>query len=198
MPPRLVLFAGEVFPVAALARLKIFGQRPTMWNLYGPTETNVCTAYPIPATISPDRTEAFPIGPVCPPLRARVIDEHGRDVAPGSLGELVIAGPGVMRGYFGQPELTAAAFLVDDDGTRGTGRAIWSGTLAPAASSSTAAATGWSRNEATASSSGKSSPRSIATRVSTARASLPGTAKWGFRSPRSSRSSPTKSGRSSP
>ncbi len=32
-----------------------------------------------------------------------------------SLGELVIAGPGVMRGYFGQPELTAAAFLVDGD-----------------------------------------------------------------------------------
>ncbi len=30
----------------------------------------------------------------------------------------MIAGPGVMRGYFGQPELTAAAFLVDDDGTR--------------------------------------------------------------------------------
>ena len=37
---------------------------------------------------------------------------------PGALGELVIAGPGVMRGYFGQPELTAAAFFVDDDGTR--------------------------------------------------------------------------------
>ena len=34
---------------------------------------------------------------------------------PGMLGELVIAGPGVMRGYFGQPELTAAAFFVDDD-----------------------------------------------------------------------------------
>ena len=31
----------------------------------------------------------------------------------GSLGELVIAGPGVMRGYFGQPELTAAAFFAE-------------------------------------------------------------------------------------
>ena len=93
------------------------GPGPSMWNLYGPTETNVCTAYPIPATIPPDRTEPFPIGTVCPPLRARVVDEHGRDVPPGTLGELLIAGPGVMRGYFGQPELTAAAFLVDDDGT---------------------------------------------------------------------------------
>ena len=116
--PRLVLFAGEVFPIAALRRLRALWPRAAMWNLYGPTETNVCTAYPIPATIPADRTDPYPIGPVCPPLRARVVDEHGRDVPPGTLGELVIAGPGVMRGYFGQPELTAAAFLVDDDGTR--------------------------------------------------------------------------------
>ena len=32
---------------------------------------------------------------------------------PGTIGELVIAGPGVMRGYFGQPELTARAFFID-------------------------------------------------------------------------------------
>ena len=47
-----------------------------------------------------------------------MVDEEGRDVSPGTVGELVIAGPGVMRGYFGQPELTAAAFLVDDEGRR--------------------------------------------------------------------------------
>jgi acyl-coenzyme A synthetase/AMP-(fatty) acid ligase len=47
-----------------------------------------------------------------------VVDEDGRDVAPGALGELVIAGPGVMRGYFGQPELTAAAFFSTVDGAR--------------------------------------------------------------------------------
>jgi amino acid adenylation domain-containing protein len=128
--PRLVLFAGEVFPIAALKQLRALWPNAAMWNLYGPTETNVCTGFPIPATIPSDRTVAFPIGWVCPPLAARVVDEHGRDLPPGSLGELVIAGPGVMRGYFGQPELTAAAFflqgetrwyrtgdLVCDDGT---------------------------------------------------------------------------------
>jgi amino acid adenylation domain-containing protein len=116
--PRLVLFAGEVFPVAALTRLRTLWPVAQLWNLYGPTETNVCTAYQIPAMIPPDRTEPFPIGPVCPPLRARVVDEHGRELPPGTLGELVIEGPGVMRGYFGQPEQTAAAFFADDDGTR--------------------------------------------------------------------------------
>ncbi|MGO9470786.1 MAG: amino acid adenylation domain-containing protein [Isosphaeraceae bacterium] len=117
-PPRLVLFAGEVFPIAALRRLRAIWPRAAMWNLYGPTETNVCTAYPIPAVIPANQTEAFPIGRVCKPLRARVVEESGRDVAPGHKGELIVAGPGVMRGYFGQHELTQAAFFVEDDGTR--------------------------------------------------------------------------------
>ena len=113
--PRLVLFAGEVFPLAGLRSLRALWPRARMWNLYGPTETNVCTACSIPRTIPDDRVDPFPIGSVCPPLRARVVDEHGREVAPGALGELLIGGPGVMRGYFGQPELTAAAFVVQGD-----------------------------------------------------------------------------------
>ncbi len=116
--PRLVLFAGEVFPIAALRRLRAAWPEARMWNLYGPTETNVCTAYPIPATIPADREAPYPIGRVCPPLRARVVDADGRAVPPGTIGELVIAGPAVMRGYFGQPELTERAFLRDADSTR--------------------------------------------------------------------------------
>jgi amino acid adenylation domain-containing protein len=117
-PPRLVLFAGEVFPIAALRRLRAIWPRAEMWNLYGPTETNVCTAHRVPEAISPDQTGPFPIGRVCRPLEARVIDASGGDVAAGDLGELIVSGPGVMRGYFGQPELTEAAFVVDHDGTR--------------------------------------------------------------------------------
>src|SRR5262249_39043293 len=111
--PRLVLFAGEGFPIPSLRRLRAAWPRARMWNLYGPTETNVCTAHPIPDEIAADREAPFPIGRVCPPLRARVVDHGGRDVSPGTLGELVIAGPGVMRGYFGRPNLTEAAFLID-------------------------------------------------------------------------------------
>jgi amino acid adenylation domain-containing protein len=113
--PRLVLFAGEVFPITALRRLRTFWPLATTWNLYGPTETNVCTAHPVPALIPSDRADPYPIGQVCPPLRARVVDEQGDDISPGLIGELVIAGPGVMRGYFDEPELTAAAFLGGDD-----------------------------------------------------------------------------------
>lgn len=114
--PRLVLFAGEVFPLRPLKKLRAIWPESTMWNLYGPTETNVCTAYKVPRELAEDRADPLPIGPVCPPLRARVVDEEGRDVAAGACGELLIAGPGVMEGYFGRPELSARAFLVDDAG----------------------------------------------------------------------------------
>ena len=116
--PRLVLFAGEVFPIEALKRLRSLWPGATLWNLYGPTETNVCTAFRVPDAIPPDRAEPMPIGRVCAPHRARVVNETNGDVARGSIGELLIAGPGVMIGYFGRPDLTGAAFVVEPDGTR--------------------------------------------------------------------------------
>ena len=115
--PRVVLFAGEVFPIRHLRRLRGAWPDSAMWNLYGPTETNVCTAYPIPAAIPEDRADPFPIGTACPPLLGRVVDAEGLDVPAGSEGELVIAGPGVMRGYSGRPDLDALAFFHDPDGT---------------------------------------------------------------------------------
>jgi amino acid adenylation domain-containing protein len=118
LAPRLVLFAGEVFPIRPLRQLRRLWPRARFWNLYGPTETNVCTAQRIPDSIPEDRSEPFPIGRVCPPLQARLIDEEGRLVPSGAIGELLISGPGVTRGYFGQPDLTATAFLTDDDGRR--------------------------------------------------------------------------------
>ncbi len=114
--PRLVLFAGEVFPIAPLRKLRRAWPASTLWNLYGPTETNVCTAEPIPATIPPDVDRPFPIGSACPPARLKVVDEHGRDLPAGTVGELVVSGPGVMLGYFGRPDLTARAFFLDDAG----------------------------------------------------------------------------------
>jgi amino acid adenylation domain-containing protein len=116
-PPRVVLFAGEVFPIRHLQRLRALWPAAALWNLYGPTETNVCTALRIPDLIPDDRDAPYPIGFVCPPLTARVIDENGRDVPPGAEGELLISGPGVMRGYFRRPDLDAAVFVQDEQKT---------------------------------------------------------------------------------
>ncbi|MEX2317856.1 MAG: amino acid adenylation domain-containing protein [Pirellulales bacterium] len=115
---RMVLFAGEVFPVKHLRSLKTFWPVPRYFNLYGPTETNVCTWHEIPREVQPDRTDAFPIGRVCGHYRERVVDTDGRLVTGTTEGELCIAGPGVMQGYWGLPDQNDRVFLYDPDGTR--------------------------------------------------------------------------------
>jgi len=115
---RLVLFAGEVFPIPQLRRLKEHWPHPRYYNLYGPTETNVCTYFEIPETIPADRTEPFPIGRMCPPLRGRVVDGEGGPVERGREGELLVSGPGVMDGYWNLPEQDARAFSRDAEGER--------------------------------------------------------------------------------
>ena len=115
---RLVLFAGEVFPVKHLRTLCSQLPKPRYFNLYGPTETNVCTYYELVPPVPEARTAPYPIGKVCEHLRGKAVDEHNAVVKPGEEGELCITGRGVMQGYWSLPERTAESFLVDEDGTR--------------------------------------------------------------------------------
>jgi amino acid adenylation domain-containing protein len=108
---RVVNFAGEVFPIGHLKALHALLPRPRYFNLYGPTETNVCTFYELPATIPADRADPFPIGVVCAHLEALVVNEDGNDVPRGERGELCIRGASVTPGYWNLPEQTANAFL---------------------------------------------------------------------------------------
>jgi amino acid adenylation domain-containing protein len=115
---RLVLFAGEVFPIPRLRALRACWPEPRFYNLYGPTETNVCTYAEIPAEIPEERTEPFPIGRVCEPNRVRVVDPDGGSVPPGEEGELLVNGPNVMAGYWNLPAQNARVFVTDSTGER--------------------------------------------------------------------------------
>ena len=108
---RLALFAGEVFPIKYLKLLKSLWPHPRYFNLYGPTETNVCTFYEVPQRIPESQTEPVPIGKACRYCEPLVVNEVGDEVARGAEGELCIAGPSVMQGYWSLPEKTANAFL---------------------------------------------------------------------------------------
>lgn len=107
---RLVLFAGEVFPVKHLRALKQIWPDPVYYNLYGPTETNVCTFARIPDAIDEDRTEPYPIGPACAHCRPLVLDGD-REVAMGEAGLLYMTGPSIFQGYWNRPVENAAAFI---------------------------------------------------------------------------------------
>ena len=112
---RTVLFAGEVFPIKYLKLLKSLWKHPRYFNLYGPTETNVCTFYEVPHLIPESQNEPVPIGKACPYSEPLVVNETGSEVARGTEGELCIAGPSVLQGYWNLPENTAKAFLPGRD-----------------------------------------------------------------------------------
>ncbi|KAK8115883.1 hypothetical protein PG984_012385 [Apiospora sp. TS-2023a] len=50
------------------------------------------------------------IGSILPTIQLRLVDEEFKDVEPGREGELVIKGPVVTRGYYGNPTATRGAF----------------------------------------------------------------------------------------
>lgn len=113
---RIVNFAGEVFPPRNLRRLQAVWPGPRYFNLYGPTETNVCTYIEVPGQVPEERTDPYPIGVECSGDRCRVVDDEV-DVAPGEEGELVVAGGSIMTGYWNDEQKTAAVFF-EQDGAR--------------------------------------------------------------------------------
>ena len=113
---RVVNFAGEVFPVKHLRHVTQLWPQARYFNLYGPTETNVCTYAEIPLPVPEDRTVPYPIGWACSHCDALVLDD-AREVPPGEEGLLYIAGASVFRGYWNRPEHNAKAFI-ERDGRR--------------------------------------------------------------------------------
>jgi acyl-CoA synthetase (AMP-forming)/AMP-acid ligase II len=102
---RVVIFAGEVFPQKYLTRLMEELPQRRYLNWYGPTETNVCTAFEVPAGGAD--TGPVPIGTAIANTEVFAVTSDGRQVGrPGEEGELYVRGPSLMRGYWGQPAKT--------------------------------------------------------------------------------------------
>jgi amino acid adenylation domain-containing protein len=108
---KLILFAGEVFPIKYLRKLMQLVPMARFVNLYGPTETNVCTYYEVDAI--PEHTaRALPIGRACANTEVIGIDAEGRRLTnPGEEGMLYVRGSSVMQGYYGRTAETDAAFI---------------------------------------------------------------------------------------
>jgi len=109
---RLILFAGEVFPIKYLRQLTSLIPQAEYYNLYGPTETNVCTYYAI-SEIPPERVDPFPIGQACANTEVFALTEGRELAAPGDIGELYVRGPSLMKGYWGMPEKTQEVLIPD-------------------------------------------------------------------------------------
>ena len=110
---RSIAFAGEVMPNLQLNIWRRALPGRIFANLYGPTETDVCTAYVVDREFSD--AEPLPIGRPLPNMKVMLLGEDGHRAKPGETGEICVAGSGVNIGYWNQPELTARAFVTDPD-----------------------------------------------------------------------------------
>jgi len=120
---RLWISGADAMPTELAARFKRFGATATL-PLVGPVgEASFAEGYGMVETgggvavrLSPPLLPAGLGGSVGVPLPGntfKVVDEDGDEVAVGGVGELLLSGPGVLKGYHGAPEATAAALTED-------------------------------------------------------------------------------------
>ena len=106
---RYITNAAAALPAAKLQRLRAAFPRAQIFLMYGQTECQRATYLP------PELIEEHPssVGIPIPNTDAFVVNEWGERAAPGEVGELIVRGPHVMKGYWNQPETTAAALDID-------------------------------------------------------------------------------------
>ncbi|HKT01424.1 MAG TPA: amino acid adenylation domain-containing protein, partial [Rugosimonospora sp.] len=83
-------------------------------NLYGATEVSVDSTF-WRSAVRPDGTRV-PVGRPMANATVYVLDDEGRPVPPGTIGEIYLGGTSVARGYLGSPGLTAERFVPDPFG----------------------------------------------------------------------------------
>ena len=94
---------AAALPRAHIERMRELFPQAKLFSMYGLTECKRCTYLP------PEQLAVRPesVGIAIPGTEAYVVDELGQRVAPGVLGELVIRGAHVMKGYWADEEATA-------------------------------------------------------------------------------------------
>src|SRR6266496_656927 len=101
---RLMVSGSAALPVPTLERWKAISGH-TLLERYGMTEFGMALSNPVRG----ERRPGF-VGRSLPGVEARLVDEQGGAVAPGTPGELEVRGPGVFLEYWRRPEATTAAF----------------------------------------------------------------------------------------
>ena len=109
-----VFFAGEVFLPENFNKLLEYWKDKSFVNLYGPTETNVCTYYVVRDNVIGNTN--FPIGKLCDYATGMILDDKNHILKKaGQEGELLIGGDSLFNHYWNDIAKTEAAFFIDQD-----------------------------------------------------------------------------------
>lgn len=102
---RYITNAAAALPPAHVEGLRALFPGARVYSMYGLTECARATFLP------PEELDRRPgsVGKAIPNTEAYVVDENGRPVGPDTVGELVVRGPHLMRGYWENTQATHAA-----------------------------------------------------------------------------------------
>ncbi|MFX0195926.1 MAG: class I adenylate-forming enzyme family protein [Candidatus Hodarchaeota archaeon] len=102
---RYITNTAAALPVGHIGKLRQIFPHVRIYSMYGLTECKRVSYLP------PEELDRRPdsIGKGMPNEEVWIVDENGNRVDPGVVGELVVRGSNVMRGYWGQPEETDRA-----------------------------------------------------------------------------------------
>ncbi|MFD6880698.1 amino acid adenylation domain-containing protein, partial [Streptomyces sp. NPDC060075] len=118
-PSDTLILGGEALHTDQLTTWQTAHPNTQVINAYGPTENTVnATEYRLPSGTLPDGP--IPIGRPFTNTRAYVLDSALRPVAPGTNGELYLAGHQLARGYHDRNALTAERFTANPYGPPGS------------------------------------------------------------------------------
>lgn len=107
---KVFLFCGEELPKATAQKLVDRFPQARIFNTYGPTEATVAISGVEVTQALLDEYSRVPIGRVKDDTTVYIMT-NDQEVSTGEVGEIVIAGPSVSKGYLHNPEKTAAAFF---------------------------------------------------------------------------------------
>lgn len=106
-----VLFGGEPFPPSLVRRLMKRMPYATWSNVYGPAEVNQCTYYNFKDL--PAHDHPLPLGQIWADTLGLIVDEKMNELSHNDIGELLIASPTKMKGYWRNKELTEKSCYVN-------------------------------------------------------------------------------------
>ncbi len=107
-----LLFGGEKADPNIIASVKKAGGPRRILNGYGPAEASTfCSLFEMKTPLHLDQD--VPLGHPADGTQLYLVDDHMQLVPRGAVGEIVIGGAGVGRGFAGQPGLTADHFRPD-------------------------------------------------------------------------------------
>jgi amino acid adenylation domain-containing protein len=100
---RMITNTAAALPERHISELRALFPQATLYSMYGLTECKRVTYLP------PEQLDIRPtsVGRGMPNEEVWLVDEQGKRLSNGSVGELVIRGSNVMRGYWEKPEQTA-------------------------------------------------------------------------------------------